>query len=63
MLMNYPISQWIELGQYSLFVLALFTATGLLSCKLSSIYFPMQEKASNRVKKDIRQKKIFHDVA
>lgn len=63
MMLGYPLINWLELGIYGLFVLALFVGIGLLSYKLSYMCGAGREKDNNRAQKDVRQKKIFHDVA
>ena len=62
MFMGYLIQQWLDVIEWFCLMVVLFTSIFIFSCKLSSIYFPVQ-KINNKVRKDIREKKIFHDVA
>jgi hypothetical protein len=51
MLNEYSTSQWIELIQYAIFMLALCPTIYVLSYKLSYIGLVNKEKPKNRVKK------------
>ena len=62
MFMGGTMSQWIELIQYSIFVLVLFIGIGFVSVKLNNIFFGSSKNNKiNKVKN--KKKQIFFDVA
>lgn len=63
MFMGGTISQWIELIQYSIFVLVLFTGIGFVSVRLNNIFFE-DGKNNNKINKvNNKKKQVFFDVA
>lgn len=60
MFMGYSITNWLELGLYSVFVLLLFIGSGLLSCFIVNKFL---HKKRNKLKKNKKKKSYFIDVA
>jgi len=63
MFLGYLTSQWVELIQYSLFILVLFIGIGFVSVKLDNIFFK-DYKYNNKINKvNNKKKQWFYDVA
>jgi len=65
MFMGYPTSQWINVGLYMVFMLALFIGISFVSVKLNNIFFGDVEKNNkiNKVNNKNKKKQVFFDVA
>jgi len=63
--MGYPTSQWINVGLYMVFMLALFIGISFVSVKLNNIFFGDVEKNNkiNKVNNKNKKKQVFFDVA
>lgn len=63
MFYGYPISQWIDVGVYMLFMIILFIGVFAVSCMLSN-KFLHKDKIKNKFKnKKTENKSYFTDVA
>ena len=62
MFYGYPISQWIEVGLYMLFMIVLFTGIFAVSCILTNKFLHKNKKNKLKTKK-LKKKSYFIDVA